>query len=96
MYYLTYKKHDCTSATCTFNWNTLVTDNKQEGVGFLQSKQLPSLTASFSVSISNKFTHSLTYWFQPKYGENNFFQNTYISLSEYRQAHNSILNAYGQ
>jgi hypothetical protein len=60
VYYLTCSEYDCTSATCTFNWNTSVTGHKQERDGFLQSKQLPSSTASSSVSISNKLTHSLT------------------------------------
>ena len=96
VYYLTHKKHDYTSATCIFNWNTSVTGHKQEGVGFLQWKKLPSLTASSSVSIRNKLTHSLT-------DSNPNMEKTASSktlipvyLHTDRQTYNSILNAYGQ
>ena len=40
-YHLTSTKHNCTSAKCIFNWNTLVTGHQQWIVIFSQSKPFP-------------------------------------------------------
>jgi hypothetical protein len=44
-------EHDCTSAECTFNWNTSVTFHKQGTVGFHQPKPLPRSLANSTVTV---------------------------------------------
>jgi len=93
--YITCNKRDWTLATCTCNWNTSVTGHKQERVGFFQGKNLPNSTASSSVSINNKLTHSHNNSNTDM--EKTVSSKTLISVYLNTDRHiNSILNAYGQ
>jgi hypothetical protein len=50
-YYFTCTKHNCTSAKCMFNWNTSVSNNKQQKVCFPPPKALSRSTEISTVTI---------------------------------------------